>query len=348
MRNVIYMMDFSKFTNKSVCPGSLGTVIPGHLRHKYSSFSSYSGGSKASGFRRIITTVLVGVMLIFPATAVPATHYEEYIEKYADMAIEQMNIYGIPASITLAQGLLESGAGRSTLATQGNNHFGIKCHSEWQGASMLRNDDKPNECFRVYGSVTDSFRDHSLFLRKNRYASLFDLDIKDYQGWARGLKKCGYATDPNYAARLISIIELYQLNRFDSGHNRQTHSDAAETADFIHKMLQRKHVVHRNRGLHYVIAQPGDTYGKIALELNIKPSKLLAYNDVAKDGEIKEWEEVYLEEKLPNAPKNIGKVTIGEGESFHSIAQRYGIKLSELKKLNPDTPDIAGQTLRLN
>lgn len=135
--------------------------------------------------------------------------YEDYIARYSAMAVEQMRLYGVPASITLAQGLLESGAGRSTLAAEGNNHFGIKCHKEWTGNSMLRNDDAPDECFRVYDSPEESFRDHSLFLRRQRYASLFDLPLTDYVGWARGLKKCGYATDPNYADRLISIIELY-------------------------------------------------------------------------------------------------------------------------------------------
>ncbi len=293
--------------------------------------------------------LIVGMLCVLSvATASAANYYEEYIEKYAEMAIDQMNQYGVPASITLAQGLLESAAGRSTLAREGNNHFGIKCHKDWTGRSMLRNDDKPNECFRVYSNAAESFKDHSLFLRRNRYASLFDLDIKDYNGWARGLKKCGYATDPNYAARLISIIELYQLNRFDSGYSRQHPHEAAETAEFIHKMLQRKHVVRRNRGLHYVIAQPGDTYGKIALELNVKASQLLKYNDVDKDGEIKPWEEVYLQEKLDEGPSNASKATIGEGESFHSLAQRYGIKLSTLRRLNPNTPDRPGQTLRLN
>lgn len=276
-----------------------------------------------------------------------SSRYEAYIEKYADMAIEQMNLYGIPASITLAQGILETGGGKSELAREGNNHFGIKCHREWDGASMLRDDDKPNECFRVYRSASDSFHDHSMFLRKKRYASLFDLDPTDYKGWARGLKKCGYATDPNYAARLISIIELYSLNNFDNGFMRQQSQNAVETSDFIHKMLQRKHVVRRNRGRHYVIAQPGDTYSKIALELNIKPSKLLAYNDVDKDCEINPWEEVYLEEKLEEAPDNVRSATIGEGESFHTIAQRYAIKESILRDLNPDTPDRAGQTIYL-
>ncbi len=302
---------------------------------------------KVSRFFRVLMLLLLATAFACPFNASARNQYEEYIEKYADMAVDQMNMYGIPASITLAQGILESGGGRSALAREGNNHFGIKCHKEWSGPYMLRTDDKPNECFRVYRSAADSFNDHSQFLRRNRYAELFDLDPKDYKGWARGLKKCGYATDPNYAARLISIIELYSLNTFDSGFVRSNNHDTAETAEFIHKMLQRKHVVRRNRGLHYVIAQPGDTYSKIALELNIKTSNLLKYNDVAKDGEIKPWEEVYLQEKLDHAPQNAYKATIGEGESFHSLAQRFGIKLSALQELNPTTPDKPGQTLRL-
>lgn len=309
----------------------------------------YSGEKSGSNNIRHKAAILLTSIIILTATipTFAANKYEEYIEKYSDMAIEQMNLYGIPASITLAQGLLESAAGQSTLAREGNNHFGIKCHSEWTGPSMLRNDDLPNECFRVYRNAAESFRDHSLFLRRNRYAELFDLDIKDYTGWARGLKRCGYATDPNYAARLISIIELYQLQNFDAGFRRQHNQDAAETAEFIHKMLQRKHVIRRNRGLHYVIAQPGDTYSKIALELNVKVSNLLKFNDAAKDGEIKPWEEVYLQEKLYEAPKGERRVTIGEGESFHSVAQRFGMKLSALRELNPDTPDQPGETLRL-
>ena len=309
----------------------------------------FSATGRNCGITRHLTALICSMLLLCANPAAAANHYEEYIQKYAEMAVEQMHEYGVPASITLAQGLLESAAGRSTLAREGNNHFGIKLHKEWNGASMLRNDDLPNEGFRVYNSAAESFRDHSIFLRRNRYASLFDLDPTDYVGWANGLKRCGYATDPNYAARLISIIELYSLQNFDvAGFNRFNKSEAAETAEFIHKMLKRTHVVRRNRGLHYVIAQPGDTYLKIARELNVNPAKLLSYNDVDKDGEIKAWEEVYLQEKLDEAPKDIRRVTIGEGEDMHSIAQRFGMKLSTLRNLNPAASDLAGETLRLN
>ena len=143
--------------------------------------------------------------------------YNAYIKQYAPMAIEQMQKYKIPASITLAQGLLESGAGRSELALKSNNHFGIKCHDSWRGKKTYHDDDAKGECFRVYKSVADSYEDHSQFLSgRTRYASLFKLQITDYKAWARGLKKAGYATDPSYANRLISIIEDYELYKYDS------------------------------------------------------------------------------------------------------------------------------------
>lgn len=292
-----------------------------------------------------ILTVLFVAMALRPAGAgvAYANAYEDYILKYSPMAVEQMRLYGIPASITLAQGLLESAAGRSTLAREGNNHFGIKCHKEWTGSTMLRNDDRPDECFRVYSSVAESYRDHSLFLRRKRYAPLFDLDPADYAGWARGLKKCGYATDPNYADRLISIIELYSLYNFDGHHMKELE----EMADFIHSNLMSRHAIRRSRGLHYVIARPGDTYAKIAKELKMNKKKLLLYNDVERDTEIKPWEEVYLQPKLDEAPDGVSTATIGEGESLHSLAQRYGIRVSVLERLNPGAVDAPGTVLKM-
>lgn len=140
---------------------------------------------------------------------------ENYIEKFKSIAIREMNSYGIPASITLAQGILESGNGNSSLAREANNHFGIKCTSEWKGKTILKDDDQKDDCFRVYTSAEESFRDHSEFLKRKRYASLFELDKNDYQGWALGLKEAGYATNPRYADLLISLIERYNLSSFD-------------------------------------------------------------------------------------------------------------------------------------
>lgn len=275
--------------------------------------------------------------------AVASDPYEEYIDRYSSLAVEHQDEFGIPASITLAQGLLESAAGRSTLATKANNHFGIKCHKEWKGKSVKRNDDAPNECFRKYNTVEESFRDHSLFLRRSRYQKLFKLDVTDYQNWAKGLRECGYATDPNYAARLITIIERYSLYTYDTESGR----NSEETVAFIRDMLVRTHPVRRSRGLHYVVATPGDTYASIAKEFNLKPKKLMKYNDAEKDHEIKAWEEVYLEEKLDDAPEGIASVTIGEGESLHSVAQRYGVKVKTIKDLNKKAKDEPGTVLKM-
>jgi len=142
---------------------------------------------------------------------------EAYIEQFKNIAIQEMNANGIPASITLAQGLLESGNGKSDLAVQANNHFGIKCAGDWTGKTILKNDDTENECFRVYKTPEDSYKDHSEFLKRKRYAALFQLDKNDYKSWAKGLKEAGYATNPKYPDLLIGLIERYQLNRFDVG-----------------------------------------------------------------------------------------------------------------------------------
>ena len=158
---------------------------------------------------------LVAVILSFAASS--GSPQEKYIEKWASTAVREMYRSGVPASITLAQGLLESGFGNSELAVKGNNHFGIKCHSDWKGKSMKVDDDRKGECFRVYDDAEDSFRDHSDFLRyQDRYKFLFDFDTKDYESWAYGLKKAGYATDPSYPAKLIKNIEDFDLSRFDS------------------------------------------------------------------------------------------------------------------------------------
>lgn len=150
-------------------------------------------------------------------TAVPTQKDDAitYIERYKQIAIAEMNTYGIPASITLAQGLLESANGNSTLAIQANNHFGIKCTSGWSGETILKDDDVKDECFRVYKTSEESFRDHSEFLKRKRYAFLFELDRNDYEGWAKGLKKAGYATNPRYPELLTGLIRRYGLDQYD-------------------------------------------------------------------------------------------------------------------------------------
>lgn len=269
----------------------------------------------------------------------------DYIERFAPVAMAEQEAHGIPASITLAQGILESASGRSALAREANNHFGIKCGSGWTGGTTLRSDDAPDECFRAYGSPEESFADHSRFLLRPRYAALFDLDVTDYAAWARMLRKCGYATDPNYAARLIAIIERYALYAFDSGGSLKA---AEENAAFIMDTLRATHPIRRSRGLHYVVAAPGDTYQSIASELGLDGAVLARLNDAGcAECDIRPWEEVYLQEKLDSGPAGVKKATIGQDETMRTVAQRYGIRLARIVELNPKAADKPGTRLKL-
>ena len=168
-------------------------------------------------FQNLLRQSALGLLSMMPLllAAAGAADQEAYIERWKDEAIRQMVKHRIPASITLAQGILESGSGKSELSSKSNNHFGIKCHSDWTGGRTYYDDDKKGECFRVYEDARDSYHDHSLFLKRDRYASLFDLRIDDYKGWAKGLKRCGYATSPTYAKALIELIERHGLDQYD-------------------------------------------------------------------------------------------------------------------------------------
>ena len=161
---------------------------------------------------------LIILLIIFPFLLLAQSKTERYILKYSNAAVTEMERYGIPASITLAQAILESGNGESRLANEGNNHFGIKCHSNWNGETIIEDDDEKGECFRKYDKVADSYRDHSLFLtERGRYSFLFEYNKSDYKKWAKGLKKAGYATNPNYPTLLIDLIERYELYTYDKG-----------------------------------------------------------------------------------------------------------------------------------
>lgn len=267
--------------------------------------------------------------------------YEDYIKKYRHVAVEEMKHYQIPASITLAQGLLESGAGRSLLARKSNNHFGIKCGGSWDGATVRHTDDAPNECFRAYKHARESYRDHSKFLRSGaRYAFLFRLKITDYEGWAKGLKKAGYATDPNYATRLINIIELYDLDQYDK-------KGGLERSE----KFPNPHQPYLANELLYVIARPGDTFKQIGKEFDIKSRKLRKYNELPKDYVFKGGEIVYLEQKSRRATKDHIVYVVKNGDSMYSISQMFGIRLSRLYKMNDMNPDSpapkVGDILRL-
>lgn len=257
--------------------------------------------------------------------------YEAYIKKYSDIAVEHMQKYRIPASITLAQGLLESGAGMSDLARYSNNHFGIKCHRNWRGPAVYAPDDGPNDCFRKYKTVEDSYRDHAEFLAYgSRYKVLFDLSITDYKGWARGLQTTGYATDKAYANKLIKLIEDYELYRFDDKNYRKKYKE--ESNSLAHEGW--KHQPYKTHGLVYVIAVEGDTYASIAEEFGFKEKDLLKYNEVPKGFPLNEGDIVYFQKKKSKADEPYYQHVIQVGESMHGISQKYGIRLRNLYRLN--------------
>lgn len=284
------------------------------------------------------TLLLLFIFINLSLSAQPrVSTYEIYIDKYSDLAIQHMDKYGIPASIILAQGILESGAGLSDLARRSNNHFGIKCHHGWKGPRVYAADDTPNDCFRSYKRVEDSYQDHSEFLVGSaRYRALFDLSINDYKGWARGLQQSGYATDRAYANKLIKLIEDYELYRFDdkkyrrgvSRREREAIRSAESTkASWVHQ----PYITH---GLVYVIAVDGDTFGNIANEFGFKEKDLLKFNEVPLDFPLSEGDIVYFEKKKKRADKPYDYHTVQVGESMYSISQIYGIQLRNLYRLN--------------
>ena len=273
------------------------------------------------------------------------TPQERYVKKYADMAVQEMIRSGVPASITLAQGMLESGNGQSRLATQGNNHFGIKCHKGWEGKTMYHDDDAKGECFRVYKSVADSYKDHSDFLRyRDRYKFLFDLERTDYKGWAYGLKKAGYATDPGYPAKLIKYIEDYHLDRFDVLEKaeevevplppHQIEAPVVAMADEeFHFPLTRE--LYSINGVPFVYALEGETYKSIAKYYHLFHKEILRFNDLKKDQALLPGTVVYLSYKKNHSPAGLDKYIVAEdGEDFHAICQRFALKEKAVLKLN--------------
>lgn len=292
-----------------------------------------------------------------------------YIEQYADVAIQKMQEYKIPASITVAQGIFESACGKSRLATEGNNHFGIKCHTEWTGDTILIDDDELQECFRKYASVSESYTDHSLFLTtRKRYANLFQLDIMDYKSWARTLKQDGYATNPQYADRLISLIERFNIARLDTmwqtmgkyvpSSDPETTKPVAENKKPDPKpatpatpakpgkkvftavgsenpadqspFTYRK--VFKNNNTYFVIAEKGDTYEKIAQDILVMADNLRKFNDAGPNDEPVENEIVYVEAKAHSNAMRIH--TVQAGETLRYISQRYGVQLRYILKYN--------------
>ena len=278
--------------------------------------------------------------------------YQTYINQYKDLAIEQMLRYRIPASITLAQGLFESAAGRSDLVRQGNNHFGIKCHN-WTGPTQYHDDDARGECFRVYQDARDSYEDHSKFLAcQPRYARLFQLSQRDYKGWARGLKACGYATNPQYANKLIQIIELYKLNEYDKAKRYDRFMAAHSGTDQPVNAEGLLHPIHIFNKNYYLYAREGDAFKSIGKEVGISWRKLARYNERDKHTILHKGDIIYLKKKRSKAPKQYkGRPhVIKPGESMYVISQKYGIRLEKLYKMNhldPNIPVSIGTQLRV-
>lgn len=280
---------------------------------------------------------------------------EEYIEKYSGVAVSEMERTGVPASITLAQGLLESAAGNSTLARKANNHFGIKCHNDWTGECFHQDDDEKNECFRSYPAAEQSFRDHSDFLRfRDRYSSLFDLDPGDYKGWAYGLKKAGYATDPKYAEKLISIIEEYELSRFDSFKAVPEAPSALERVTIVSSINEEVSVslrrpVYETNGVRYVLSMEGETYGKIARSYDLFKKEILRFNEADSDGELPAGTRVYIQKKKPRAARGLDKYVVDhDGETLSEISSRFAVSLKSLHNMNSlDDVLKEGDTVKL-
>jgi len=307
--------------------------------------------------------------------------YLDYIEQWKDVAIQQQADYGIPASITMAQALLESAAGQSELALNAKNHFGIKCNNDWFGGVYYYDDDSKGECFRQYADATESFKDHSLFLQRPRYATCFEIAVEDYEGWAYRLKECGYATDSRYAPKLIKLIEDYHLDALTTGkpvgtydptakqdiRNKEpqpsgevnAHASAAPIAVITHNpeppyvapktaRMEREefylaHPKKRNNGVAYVQAREGDTFANVAFRLNVRERDLREHNDaLGRDMHI--GDRIYLTAKKKSSTKEY--VWTRKGQSLWQLSQDEGVQMKAIQKLNELDPSVREFTIR--
>ena len=275
---------------------------------------------------------------------------EEYKTSWSQTAVRQMIDYKIPASITLAQGILESGSGNSSLAKNGNNHFGIKCH-DWTGEKMYLDDDTKNECFRVYPSSEESFLDHSKFLStQSRYSKLFTFESTDYRNWANGLKLAGYATNPKYPELLIEIIENLKLYELDLLGNPQPTSKI-ELSNSKTKTSSRAVSMHSNN-VTFITVKKGDTFYRISKEFNLGLGQLYRYNDFdAKKDVLIEGDIIYLEPKRRHSKTKLINIVVNTPMSLRQISQKQAIKLKNLMRINnidlPDEIIKKGEIIRL-
>ena len=325
----------------------------------------------------LVSIILITILTSCRVSKIPVSSgkvygsAESYIDSFKDMAISEMKRTGVPASITLAQGLIESDMGRSNLATKANNHFGIKCHNDWKGPFIKQDDDRRNECFRKYGQPEESYKDHSDFLKsENRYKSLFSLDVKDYKGWARGLKKAGYATNPEYANMLIRKIEEYDLYNFDRGINLSARAD--NKRDIAEKKQEsnfdnnsekiignvsgnfavtagRSRVMEKNR-IQYIIVKDGDTHESLEKEFQLLRWELSRYNELKSDFKLTAGQILYLQPKREKAEVGNDIHIASEGETMYAVSQNFGIKLKSLLTMNrmsEGQEPVAGQKIWL-
>lgn len=294
--------------------------------------------------------------------------YLQYIATWRDVAVGNQHTFGIPASIIMAQALLESAAGTSELATRANNHFGIKCTSDWTGKTYLKDDDKKDDCFRVYPDASESFDDHARFLQRSRYQPLFEIAVEDYAAWAHGLKRCGYATDPNYPQKLIKLIEDYRLDLLadkdwtpasNGGQSASKRAVVVTTKEPIRvitsnpepeyvepltareekKLFLLTHKPQKCNGVKYVVAAKGDTYATIAFSMNVPERQLREWND-ALGRTLQPGERVYLANKKTQAPKARAMVWVTPGDTLWALCQREGVQLGKVQKYNGFDPSV--------
>ncbi len=297
-------------------------------------------------------------------TAPASRDVGDYINTYADLAMSEMRRTGVPASITLAQAVIESDYGRSRLASKANNHFGIKCHNGWKGDKIYHNDDRRNECFRKYREVRESYMDHSDFLMEgSRYSFLFSLRQDDYKAWAKGLKKAGYATNPRYARMLIDMIEKNNLHvydeivisgRYEDGNVRDIYAgvddmsepDRLDTRDveYFNETIDDNFVVSRHNRIkvknriEYITVTEDDTYESLADEFELLKWEIYRYNDLEEDASLYPGQILYLQPKRNRAEAGNDYHIVKEGETMYSISQHYGIKLKALYEKNRMDP----------
>jgi hypothetical protein len=283
---------------------------------------------------------LIGLCLLLGAFSLSAQDgrkmtRQEYVDTYKDLAMQEMERTGIPASITLAQGLLESGDGNSRLARKGNNHFGIKCHDDWKGKTITHDDDEQNECFRKYKSVEESYRDHSDFLTgRSRYAALFENKKDDYKAWAKGLKQAGYATSPTYAESLVYIIEENELYKYDQLVLARESGKTKGKPAFESTEYAGGRKIYYNNRVKYVLAREGDSFTSLSEELDLFHWLLPKYNELPENTVFKEGDRVYIQPKRSRAEAGKKICIVKEGETLHSISQLYAVKVQKLALRN--------------